>query len=145
MKCTGKRSISSECITLIHCLNYRVTEVNVITKIGSYTSSFRFDYSDPTWSSDIGERRSNFFGSHFVAMYDADPPYGYLNPAFKTKAKFFENNQTYLVTDYATTGMFLELFRILSKQLNFTYTLYKRLDGAWGTVTNNVSSGVIAT
>ena len=90
----------------------------------------------------MGKRRAQLFGQHFVAMTDQDTPYTSLDPAFATKAIFHPGNKTYEVTSMVH-GLYQEIFDLLSAQLNFTYTLYKRQDGVWGFVKDGQPVGIL--
>ncbi len=85
------------------------------------------------------QRRSNFHGIHFRTMVEKEAGYLRLDPDYKSKARFFENNRTYDVTGM-TYGLFPDLLTLMEKQMNFTTTLYKREDGIWGVV-NKLDNG----
>ena len=53
----------------------------------------------------------------------------FLNDSYKNN--YFPENETYDVTNYLT-GVFPISMEIMSKALNFTYSVYKRKDGSWG-------------
>ena len=128
---------------------YRINGHLVKDLVGTYhrnklNESLTFNFSKANWSNVLGKRRNNFFGANLIAMIDHDPPYTSLNPEFKKKSTFHENNQTFDVTPFIETGVVLDLMLYVAQQLNFTYTFYKRLDGVWGSIVNNVSSGMIS-
>ena len=81
-------------------------------------------------------------GQQILALTDQSEPYTILDPAFKKKAYYHKSNQTYEVTDFVH-GIMPNLFvNELARNLNFTPRVYKRKDGVWGTIQNNVSTGI---
>jgi hypothetical protein len=80
----------------------------------------------------------NFHGKHLNAMVDEQYPF----IVFKvfdhnwTQVPFHGSNSTYDVTNY-TEGIFNMVLESMQHQLNFTTSLYKRLDGYWGTLGQN--------
>ena len=82
------------------------------------------------------KRRSNFHGYHVVAMTNAGPESVSFVKEYQKIAKYHENNQTFDVTNYAF-GPYISYLNILAKEFNFTYSLYRRLDGNWGGVDAN--------
>ncbi len=117
--------------------SYRINDLVMNFKIGEYIQhgekiGFQFEYSQG-WSYEIGKRRSDFGGKHFKIMTEHEPPSFKLKSSYKKSARFFEANQTYEVTNFAS-GMYYDVLLNLAKNLNFTYTLYKRKDGVFGGV-----------
>lgn len=43
-----------------------------------------------------------------------------------------EGNQTYLDVTNVTVGLLHDVIKLLGKELNFTFTLFKRTDSQWG-------------
>ncbi len=82
------------------------------------------------------KRRSNFHGYHVVAMTNAGPESVSFVKEYQKIAKYHENNQTFDVTNYAL-GPYISYLNILANEFNFTYSLYRRLDGNWGGVDAN--------
>ncbi len=123
---------------------YSINGVPVQNILGKYSKTpsktMKF-VSNPMVSKDFIQRRSNFQGQHLNAMTESFPMLVHLKSNFDKEARFFEANQTYDVTDYAS-GLYINFFKLLAKNLNFTYSLFKRLDGGWGSVVGNKSTGM---
>ncbi len=127
--------------SLVMSEGYRIGDQVIENDIGHYKihhGKLMFNHT----AKPFFERRTNFYGQHLKGMTDSWVALLLLEPGFEDKATFFEANQTYDVTTYAS-GLYFDIFNILSKKLNFTFNLYKRQDGYWGTVQGNVSSGML--
>ncbi len=123
---------------------YKINNHTMWNRIGSYRQNFEnstkltFEYNDK-WSPNL---RDNFFESHLVVMVEHSPPYLTLNPNFKNFADFFDTNQTYDVTNFIY-GLYPDILEELSMELNFTYRVYKRADGVWGTLVDGKPAGIL--
>ncbi len=89
------------------------------------------------------DRRADFHGQHIKGMTDEWVLLLELKKGYENQAMFFEGNQTYEVTNYAY-GLYFDIFKTLSKELNFTFSLYKRKDGMWGAQEGNKLIGMVA-
>ena len=76
-------------------------------------------------------RRGNFYGIQLKGMVDFEPPMTDFTKDYKSKVKYFPNNETYDVTD-VSIGVFIDALKSLESTLNFSTRLYQRKDGAWG-------------
>ena len=90
------------------------------------------------------KRRSDFMGQQLIGMTEHEGPSIYLEPKFQETATFYAGNQTYDVTNQVRKGMYYELFLDLEKELNFTYRLFKRKDGIFGSVVDNKPTGSLS-
>ncbi len=127
---------------------YKINGYIVSSLIGHYTSvgdaGLEFIFENRGWKRFLGSRRNNFYGQHIIGIAAHDPPYVYLRHGYKRNATFFETNQTYHVSDWIDGGMYYQIFLELSRDLNFTFDLYKRLDDVWGTVVDeNTTTGIV--
>ncbi len=118
--------------------SYVVNGQHMDLLVGNYTwhlaSRASFLYKDENhWMRALGKRRTDLFGQHLSVMTDEDYPYTTLDPDFESKAVFHEKNGTYELTGFVT-GLYQEILDLLAKELNFTYTLYKRQDRVWGAI-----------
>ncbi len=126
---------------------YSVNNVRIKTTIGTFMWNYRrnkFDLHLEPLPLSFEIRRSNFQGKHFIAMTDHFPPFAILKPGFEMAAPFFENNQTYLVSNWTGPGLYYDLLKIMATDMNFTYSLYKRKDGLWGTVIDGKPRGMLS-
>ncbi len=138
-------------VYIVSSNNFTVTEaysVNgfpVIRELGQYianvTEGLHFRFRDNVLSA-FEERRGDFHGYHFIGMSQRDPPYNDMDKDYKEKSKYFESNQTYDVTSL-TKGMYRTYWRTMAKNLNFTYTLFARKDGRWGTLKDGEPQGMM--
>ncbi len=124
---------------------YSINTKLIVQQVGYYhfkskwfQKAMQFDFN-PNWK----KSRDNFYGLHLVGMTEQLPPYTSLTEEFETESPFFKSNDTYDVTDF-TSGMIFDIFNHLSRVLNFTFSLYKRNDGVWGTVVNNKTIGILS-
>ena len=125
---------------------YSVNGFNIVRQIGSYVvdNPNKVKYTkDKRVHMSTEKKRANFMGLHFNIMAQNDILYAHFDDNYKSLAKFHENNQTYDVTNFAS-GMTINLLRSLSEQLNFTYSLYDRKDGYYGSEINGKPTGVLA-
>ncbi len=86
--------------------------------------------------------RSNLYGKHLIGITEHAPPSQYIDPHVSTTAQYFENNQTYDVTNHIS-GLYYEIFKEMASDMNFTFSLYKRKDSVWGTVVNGKLTGML--
>ena len=112
---------------------YKINAHEIRRKLGQFDkSSYNF-----IWHYDVNhnfiERRSNFHGLHLKAMTESNGNELILRSGFEQNAKYHSNNETYLVTDYAS-GLYYDILKEVQSQLNFTTSLYKRKVVAWGLV-----------
>ena len=117
---------------------YQIGNQLVIRILGHYDANSTLFLMD---SSSIVRRRSNFHGKHLIGLSDHEPPDTFLDPAFKTNAMFHPGNQTYDITAFMIRGRYVELLQRLSDELNFTYSIYKRQDGVWGSGVGGKATG----
>jgi hypothetical protein len=67
-------------------------------------------------------------------MTEVSKPFMILRDGYKSK--YFPENDTYEVTDYAY-GHYKSILDIMMKEMNFTIIMYKRKDSIWGkSITN---------
>ena len=93
---------------------------------------------------DFVSRRSDFHGLTLSAMTEESGNDIYFDSNYREKATYFENNQTYLMTQF-THGKFYDIFLYLQKYLNFTTIFYKRKDDEWGYVYPQPDGSIRAT
>ena len=112
---------------------YAINNHQIMRKLGK----FHHRTKDFIWENGIERnlitRRSNFHGLSLKVMTEASGNNLLLEPNWKDQAKFFDSNQTYLVTKF-TSGSFHDVLIAMQKELNFTAELYKRKDSGWGQV-----------
>ncbi len=90
----------------------------------------------------IEQRRNDFMGQYMTIMTDADPPSIFLDKDLLNKSVFHLENQTYDVTSLVE-GLYHKYLLDLSTRMNFTYRLFRRKDGMWGTVKDNKTYGML--
>jgi hypothetical protein len=78
----------------------------------------------------------DFQGIEFTAMTENEPPALVLDAQYKREGIFYPENQTTDVTGFVS-GAYIEIWRILETELNFTTRYYKRLDNKWGNLLDN--------
>ncbi len=120
---------------------YLVNGVIVKNRVGwfvrqGYQSMFNFD---PEWSPAL---RQNLQGAYLTALTDRSPPWANFDQDYAKTTKFFENNQTFDVTNIVT-GLYVDLIKEMSEELNFTYSIYKRNDGVWGSIVDGKPTGML--
>ncbi len=121
---------------------YTVNGIKVSNTVGYFELSgdnqlaFVFDL---TWSPNL---RNNFHGAHLTALTEQSPPYSVFVQDYLKKAKYFETNQTYDVTNLVS-GVYHDIIDDMAEHLNFTYSVYKRRDGVWGTVVDGKPKGML--
>lgn len=71
-------------------------------------------------------------GATLVTMTEVQKPFNVFDSSFKSLAKYYDNNQTYEMRNFISSGLFYQLFTVLEEKLNFTGQLLKRKDGKWG-------------
>ncbi len=132
-----------DCQSLILTETYQIGNKIVKEDIGKFnTKTMSFSLSAISLS--LSVRRSNFHGQHIVAMTDEFVGLLSLKHGYSKYAKYFESNQTYLVTDWVQ-GMYMDIFRTIANDLNFTFSMYKRKDGVWGGLDeNNQTTGMLS-
>ena len=127
---------------------YTIGNRKSVTLLGTYSIDLNREL---IFKPDIGamteqtlvRRRSNFFGQNLIAMVEHEPPDIYLPSDIENHAQFHENNQTFDVTNVVKQGRYLSLFQDMVSDLNFTFSLYKRKDGVWGSVANGKPVGML--
>ncbi len=108
---------------------YTINGITVKNRIGRYvmtSSTYKFLHSKQNL------QRDNFHGAHLKGIVAQYPPFTYVDDSFKTKARFFDKNKTYEVTQYVTSGITHDLLKGLSRELNFTYSWYHQETVVWG-------------
>ena len=110
---------------------YKINMHDIRRKLG------QFDSNKFIWEENVNhnfiERRSNFHGLHLKAMTESNGNELILRSGFEQNANYHSNNETYLVTNYAS-GLYHDILKEVQSQLNFTTSLYKRKVVAWGLV-----------
>ena len=72
---------------------------------------------------------------------DEAAPFLVINEKFTNRTPY--SDEIYLLDEESLSGTFYELIKLLSKNLNFTYTLYRRHDNNWGRNINGSWNGMI--
>ncbi len=127
---------------------YAVNNILVNNDIGTFISrpgspqKLEFKPNPPVQS--FSGRRNNFHEKHLVIMTDQLLPYMALQPDYKTRAPYFESNQTFLVDEWIGRGLFSDVLEILATDLNFSYSLYTRKDGGWGSIVDGKPTGMLS-
>ncbi len=134
--------------SLILTESYKINGFLIINTVGSYfisnvTKNWSFHFFDKNWASDVGKRRTNFYGQHLVGITINEPPFSSINEAYLKEATFFSNNGTYDVTGFFDGGLAYDVMKELAYNLNFTYSMYARNDSIWGDVRGNTSTGMV--
>ncbi len=125
---------------------YSVNKVSVDNLLGWYkktrgTKKQTFMWN-PEMPSSVEKRRRNLYGKLFVAMSTYDGYYIKPHKDFYKEAKYHASNQTYEATNLLH-GMHINFLKKLAGSMNFTYTLYRREDGVWGTEVDGKPHGMI--
>ena len=112
---------------------YSINDRHIVQNLGQFDHTTK----DFIWSNgierDFVTRRSNFQGMTLKVMTEPSGNDVILKHNWKEEAKFLENNQTYLVTNFVS-GRLYDVFSTMQKELNFTAELFKRKDNGWGQV-----------
>ena len=112
---------------------YKIGRHEIRRKLGQFDkSSYNFNWEIDVIQ-DFLERRSNFQGLHLKAMTESNGNELILKSGYQQSAYYYSNNETYLVTNYAS-GLYHDILKEVQSQLNFTTSLYKRKVVAWGLV-----------
>ena len=110
---------------------YAINNHKIKRKLG------RFRENIFSWENDVEKdfvsRRSNFQGLTLTTMTQNAGNDIIFDSDYDKKAIYFQNNQTYLVTNF-TQGKFYDILFSLQNLLNFTSNLNKRKDNGWGFV-----------
>ena len=81
------------------------------------------------------KRRSNFYGLQLSGMTEITK-FTYCKSCqsedWKAILPFFENNNTFEITDDMVKGIFIDVLQSLEQRFNFTTKLYIRKDRKWG-------------
>ena len=101
-------------------------------KIIKYSNQYMKFWHYPNIHKNWLTRRKNFHGIKFIAMTEIEYPSVILDETFKSKASFFETNKTYDVTNFVY-GSYIDFWKTLEIEHNFSTIFYKRKDSAWGT------------
>ncbi len=109
---------------------YTVNGISVRNSIGHFSSNGSQFNMNRYWSS---QTREDLEGTNLIALTNLAKPYSTLDPEYLTKARFFESNQTFDVSDFVS-GLYFDILAEMSEDLNFTFAVYKRSDPVWGTV-----------
>ena len=124
--------------------SYYIKEAKIKTKLGKFLKgTFEFQWN-PSVERDFISRRSNFHGQSLKIMTEAAGNDIIFPSEYRSYAPYFQNNQTYLVTNL-TKGLYVDVLLMLQSQLNFTFELYNRKDMGWGSVTLNSNGSFEAT
>ena len=124
---------------------YTINNKNITRHLGQFTRKFdlvSFNQAKNVDSSFI-KRRGNFNGIELKGMTERSVPLVHIPKGFEYKANYFENNQTYDVTDLAS-GTYINLLKSLENLYNFTTRLYKRKDDGWGSPRRLQNGTVVA-
>ena len=124
--------------------SYHIKEVKVQTKLGKFQEGTLGFQWESGVERDFHERRSNFHGETFKIMTEAAGNDIVFPSNYRSYAPYFQNNQTYLVTNL-TKGLYVDVLLMLQSQLNFTFEIYNRKDMSWGSVTANSNGSFEAT
>ena len=123
---------------------YQIGNQHIHQKLGKF-NNFTNDF---IWSKDIERdlimRRSNFHGIELKAMTETIGTLIMLDSEYVQKAKYFSENETYLVNNYIS-GSFHDIFLELQSQLNFTTKIFKRKERSWGYVYPQHNGSYVAT
>ena len=120
---------------------YTINGLKISRSLGYFNrSSNTFEWA-PTISQNILIRRANFHGLTLRGMVETMPEAVYLHENYEMKAKFFSQNETFLVNGLVG-GAFIDILDALEDQLNFTTNIYKRLQRSFGMV-NDWNNGTI--
>ena len=123
---------------------YDIEDHHVETKLGTFSKLSHIF----TWEKDVNkdflERRSNFHGIMFKTMTETTGTSTILDSSYKDKAKYFPNNETYLVNEFVS-GYFYDVLMELKNQLNFTTSIFKNKEISWGFVYPQPNGSFVAT
>jgi hypothetical protein len=121
--------------------SYVVNNIKIRQPMGQLSNTLVFESFEKL---SFLERRSNFWGQKLIVMTESEPPFIMLDPEFVSKSTFHKENETYDVTNNnVVSGMFYDILQIMSIKLNFTFSLYKRKDGNWGSIYEGLHNGTI--
>ena len=127
---------------------YSVNNISIVNVLGWFTRDEHKErltfVQNPDMPSRFKPRRRNLHGRHFAAVTNDDGYYIKQDQDFEARAIFHSNNKTFEVTNLLH-GMHIDFLEKLAGLLNFTYTLYKREDGVWGTEIDGKPNGMIET
>ncbi len=137
----AKRTSNGSSAILEIVETYSVNQQNIRHIVGQFDTGKSKFIVNPGWNPSL---RNNFQGANLVALSQNLPPYTYLTPDYPSKSKFYENNQTYDVTDLLKQGLYLDVMRELASDLNFTFRAYKRKDNIWGTLIDGKPAGILS-
>ena len=105
-----------------------INNQRIARKIGTINPGLKFEWIE---NRSFLQRRSDFQGIHFKVMFEEFGKFSFLHHDFEHKAPFFENNDTYEVTDFIS-GVTVDTMNIMKWKLNFTTSHYLRKDRQWG-------------
>ena len=106
---------------------YSINDHHIVPNLGQFDHSTTYFIWKDSVERDFVIRRSDFHGMLLKVMTEPTGNDVILKQNWKNEAKFFENNETYLVTKFAS-GRLYDVFLTMQKELNFTAELYKRKD-----------------
>ena len=106
---------------------YKINNRNVMNQLGIFNSSFQYISLN---AESLLTRRGKFQGYKMKAITEMEMPFISIDVDI---GEFDQKSQTYDVT-YSTKGVFFDIFIVMQEQLNFTATIHKRKDGAWGPI-----------
>lgn len=112
---------------------YTINNVIIKKKLGQIdktSSNFKWKHNvNPNFV----KRRSDFHGISLKGMVEFGGMNMNADLSYLEKAKYFADNETYLITDFAH-GLFHDVLLILQDSLNFSTVLFKRKESNWGYV-----------
>ena len=111
---------------------YTINNINITRHLGQFRKKIDLVYFNHATNVDslFIKRRGNFNAIELKGMTERGSLV-HIPKGFEYKANYFENNQTYDVTDFAS-GKYINMLKSLENVFNFTTRLYKRKDGEWG-------------
>ena len=119
---------------------YTINGIKIVKPIAQNIENHFKWFQDPN----LIIRRSNFHGIHLKALTEiVEGPNSYLDENYETLATFHPSNETYLVNKYHQ-GIYKSVLQILESELNFTTSIFKRKDGAWGFVDKSSNGTIVA-
>ena len=123
---------------------YQIGDHHIHQKLGKF-NNFTNDF---VWTKGIAkdyiERRSNFHGIELKAMTETIGTLIMLDSEYVQNARYFSENETYLVNDYIS-GAFHDILLELQSQINFTTKFFKRKERSWGYVYPQKNGSYVAT
>ena len=111
--------------------SYQVNDHKVQKKLGRFFQN-KFIW-DKSIIEDFLERRSDFGGQNLKVMVAESGNALSIDMSYITKALYFQNNKTFLVSNF-TSGIYKDILQNMQSQLNFTTEFYKQKVEAWGSV-----------